>query len=82
MTYLVASADGLASGTAVRNIALISFDHQTEIATNQVDPLNPALGTDPAKEALVTLDAGTPGGAVSGLLAGDADDHVYSELAG
>jgi RHS repeat-associated protein len=37
----------VASGTAIRNIAPISFDDQPQIATNQVDPLDPSQGTDP-----------------------------------
>ena len=42
-------------GTQVRNIALIRFDQNEVIATNQIDPLDPSAGTDPAREALVTL---------------------------
>ena len=50
----------LPSGTAIRNIAEISFDGQTIIATNQVNPQDASEGTDPAKEALITIDAGVP----------------------
>jgi len=60
VTYTLRPMTGLPTGTQIRNVALIAFDNQTFIASNQVDPLNPALGTDPTKEALVTLDSGDP----------------------
>jgi hypothetical protein len=55
---------GLPTGTQVRNVALISFDGQTYIATNQIDPQNPAAGTSPNREALNTIDSGLPSGTV------------------
>ncbi|MFZ4572825.1 MAG: RHS repeat-associated core domain-containing protein [Phycisphaerales bacterium] len=67
VTYTVAPVTGLPTGTPIRNIALIQFDGQVFIATNQVDPLNPSLGTDPEKEALVTIDAGIPTSSVASL---------------
>ena len=60
IAYTVQPKAGLPTGTEIRNVALISFDGQTIIATNQVDPHDPSQGTDPAKEALNTIDAGTP----------------------
>jgi len=60
VTYTIHAVLGLSTGAAIRNIALISFDIQVFIATNQVDPLHPELGTDPSREALVTIDAGPP----------------------
>lgn len=67
VTYTARPLPALPTGTEIRNIALITFDRQTAIATNQVDPLNPSLGTDPMKEALVTIDAGTPNSMVQPL---------------
>lgn len=58
--YLIKPTSGLPTGTQVRSTALISFDGQTFIATNQTDPLHPELGTDPDREALVTIDNGNP----------------------
>jgi RHS repeat-associated protein len=60
LSYIVRPVTGLGTGTEIRNIALITFDRGLSIATNQVDPLNPMLGTDPNKEALVTIDAAGP----------------------
>ena len=64
VAYLVKQKPNLTSGTEIRNIALISFDGQPWIATNQIDPHDAAKGTDPAKEALNTIDAGPPTSAV------------------
>jgi len=58
--YTIDPKSGLASGTEIRNIAIIQFDFGEIIATNQVDPHDPTKGTDPAKEALVTIDTGIP----------------------
>ncbi|MBE7500773.1 MAG: hypothetical protein HS113_10790 [Verrucomicrobiales bacterium] len=60
VAYQVRPHHGLASGTAIRNVATIQFDFGLEIDTNQVDPLDKTKGTDPAKEALVTLDTVPP----------------------
>lgn len=65
--YVVRPRAGLPSGTAIRNVADIRFDYAAIIATNRVDPHNPAAGTDPNKEALVTLDAGLPTSSVEAL---------------
>jgi RHS repeat-associated protein len=67
VSYFIKAKPGLPTGTAIRNIARISFDYQTEIATNQKDPHNAAAGTDPNKEALVTIDADPPTSAVAAL---------------
>ncbi|TVQ96246.1 MAG: hypothetical protein EA399_16215, partial [Desulfovibrionales bacterium] len=67
VTYLIRPKADLPSGTAIRNIATIQFDYSLEIDTNQVDPLDPDKGTDPAKEALVTFDGLAPTSRVSAL---------------
>jgi RHS repeat-associated protein len=59
-SYVVKPRPGLPSGTAVRNVALVRFDYQEIIATDQVDDHDPTKGSDPAKEALATLDTGVP----------------------
>ncbi|HOW73530.1 MAG TPA: DUF6531 domain-containing protein [Phycisphaerae bacterium] len=58
--YVIRAKAGLPSGTEIRNVAQIQFDGGEIIATNQIDPHDPSKGTDPAKEALITIDAGTP----------------------
>ena len=60
VTYSVRPRSGVATGIQMRNIALISFDNQTLISTDQIDPLNAAAGVDPARQCLITFDAGAP----------------------
>ena len=49
-SYTVDPRADLATGTEIRNVALIRFDFQEVIGTNQVDPHDPSQGTDPAKK--------------------------------
>ena len=65
--FTVAAGANLPTGTEIRNVALIRFDGQTVIATNQIDPQDASQGTDPAKEALNTIDVGRPTSAVTPL---------------
>lgn len=69
ITYVVRPKANLPTGTEIKNIAVITFDYQETIATNQVDPLDPTKGTDPAKEARNTIDSGAPSSAVQSLAA-------------
>jgi hypothetical protein len=66
-SFLLRARTNLVTGTELRNVALIEFDRQTTIATDQVDPLNPAAGVDPDKQALVTIDSGAPTSSVTPL---------------
>ncbi|MEZ6131916.1 MAG: cadherin domain-containing protein [Planctomycetaceae bacterium] len=59
-TYSVRPIAGLPTGHEIRNVALISFDNQFAIATDQIDPLDASLGTDPNKQARITIDAVAP----------------------
>lgn len=58
--FAVMPRPGTPDGTTIRNIAIIQFDANDVIPTNQIDPLDPTKGTDPAREALVTIDALAP----------------------
>lgn len=66
-TYIIRPRTDLPTGTGITNIAMITFDRGQTIATDQVDPLDPSKGTDPAKRALVTIDADPPNSAVAQL---------------
>jgi Dockerin type I domain len=91
-SYTIQTKAGLATGTELRNIALIRFDGQTSIATNQVNPQDPSKGTDLAKEARNTIDSGSPTSSITSLPAqqnaiftvnwSGADDTGGSGLAG
>ena len=67
ISYTVSPIAGLPTGTQIRNVADVSFDEQPIIATDQVSETDPTQGTDPAKEALVTIDAGPPTSSVAAL---------------
>ncbi len=68
-TYAIAPVADLPSGTAIRNVANITFDEIERIDTNQIDPHDPSAGTDPTKEALVTIDAASPTSSVNAISA-------------
>jgi hypothetical protein len=60
VSYFVHAKSGLPTGTELRNVATIIFDFNEPITTNQIDVHDPGAGTDPAKEALNTIDATAP----------------------
>jgi len=60
VTYTIHAKAGLPTGTQLVNVALISFDNEPQIATDQLDDSNPAAGIDTTKEALITLDSVPP----------------------
>lgn len=68
VSYIIRLRTNVVTGVEIRNVALISFDHQPWIATNQRDPHDPSKGTDPQKEAMITADADPPNSAVASLL--------------
>ncbi len=67
VSYLIRPKQNLATGTEVRNVALIRFDMNPVISTDQVDPHDPSKGVDSNKQALVTIDTTAPHSAVSVL---------------
>ncbi len=81
-SFTIEHVDSLSSGTEIRNIAEITFDFSTTIATNQVDPLDPSQGTDPAKEALVTIDVGIPTSSVTELPAAVVSNDFMVDWSG
>ena len=56
--YTIQAKPGLATGTQITNVAEISFDEQSPIATDQVNDEDPSQGIDPTKQALITIDSG------------------------
>lgn len=67
VSYIVRAKASLTTGTEVRNVAAIRFDINDVITTDQIDPQNAAAGTDPAKQARITLDAHIPTSTVTAL---------------
>ena len=60
LTYSVSPKSTVPTGVVIPNVASIVFDGNPAVATNQVDENNPGAGTDPNKEARVTIDANVP----------------------
>jgi len=60
ISYTVSPKSGLATGVVIPNIASIVFDSNPPITTDQLDPLDPSKGTDPATRAFVTIDSTIP----------------------
>jgi RHS repeat-associated protein len=67
VSFLIQPNAGLATGTQITNVALISFDEQPSIATDQVNDEDPSQGVDPSKQALVTIDSVPPSSSVAPL---------------
>jgi len=65
--YMVDPRASLPTGTPIRNVALITFDQNAAIGTDQLNDEDPSQGTDPAKMALVTIDSGPPTSTVAPL---------------
>ena len=60
VSFVIQPNPVLPTGTQITNVALISFDEQQAIATDQVNDEDPSQGVDLSKMALVTIDAGPP----------------------
>src|SRR5262249_43388181 len=67
ISFTIQPKAGSATGTQIRNVALITFDTNPAIATDQVNDDDPSQGVDPTKQALVTLDAVAPTSSVTAL---------------
>jgi RHS repeat-associated protein len=67
ISFMIQPNAGLATGTQIRNVALVTFDDNGSIATDQVDDDDPSQGVDPSKQALVTIDSGSPTSSVAAL---------------
>jgi hypothetical protein len=78
-TYIVQPKAGLPTGTQIRNVATVIFDANAPITTDQADPHDPTKGIDPAKQDLITIDAGPPTSSVAPLPATeDSADFTVS----
>jgi hypothetical protein len=67
VSYIIDPKQKLATGTPIRNVALITFDGNQPIATDQINDEDPTQGIDPNKQALVTIDSGPPTSSVTAL---------------
>ncbi len=72
VSFLIRPKPGLPTGTAIRNVATISYDAISGGPTYRTDlsiATDPNSPSDPNKQALVTIDANPPTSAVTNLLA-------------
>ena len=60
ITYSLKPLAGLPTGTKITNVAKIIFDENASIATDQVNPHDASAGSDPSKQALLTIINGLP----------------------
>jgi hypothetical protein len=60
IAYTISARPNLPTGAQIRNVAQISFDLLPSLATDLIDPHNPASGHDPAKQCLNTIYIGPP----------------------
>jgi len=67
ISFIIDPKSGLPTGTQIRNVALITFDANPAIATDQVNDEDPTQGVDSSKQALNTIDAGPPTSSVGPL---------------
>ena len=67
ISFIVDPRSGLPTGAELHNVALITFDANPAIATNQVNDDDPAEGVDPEKQDLNTIDSGPPTSSVAPL---------------
>ncbi len=67
ITFTIQPKTGLPTGTQIRNVALVTFDDNPSIATDQLSETDPSQGVDPAKQALVTINSVAPTSGVGPL---------------
>jgi RHS repeat-associated protein len=82
LTFEARPIGSIPDTTEIRNVALISFDGQTIIATNQIDPQDPSQGTDPLLEALVTIDASPPSSFITLVQPNESGDQLTIHWSG
>lgn len=78
LTYTVEAKAGLSTGTQTRNVALITFDANPPIATDQVNDDDPTQGVDPSRQDLITIDSGAPTSSVGTLPAFSSSTFTVS----
>ncbi len=77
-SFIVQAKAGLATGTAIKNVAVVTFDTNPPIATDQVDDDDASKGIDPAKDDLVTIDSVGPTSSVAALPADSGNTFTVS----
>ncbi len=82
VSYSISPKPGVANGTKVSNVADITFDGNSEIATDQVNDDDPSQGIDPTKEDTVTLVTVNPVSKVAALPATESSSKFQVSWSG
>jgi RHS repeat-associated protein len=82
VSYTVSPKAGLPTGTQIRDVANITFDINSAIATDQVNDEDQSQGIDPNKQALVTIDANVPTSSVDPLPASESGNSFTVSWSG
>lgn len=69
VSYVISPNPGLPTGTQIRNVAVITFDSNAPISTDQVSETDPTQGVNTTKQDLVTIDDVPPTSLVAPLAA-------------
>jgi RHS repeat-associated protein len=76
LTYTIKPEGGLPTGTVITNVAKIFFDENPSIATDQKNPHDASAGSDPSKQASVSIINGPPVSHVIALTSKENDSFV------
>ncbi|HEY2415142.1 MAG TPA: RHS repeat-associated core domain-containing protein [Pirellulaceae bacterium] len=76
ITYTIKPMAGLPTGTTITNVAKIIFDANPSIATDQKNPHDASAGSDPTKQASVTIINGLPASHVVALTPKENDSFT------
>ena len=82
ISYTVQAKTDVTTGTEIRTVALITFDQNKVIATDQVDENDASKGHDPSKQALVTIDADLPTSSITTASVTQAKSDIHLTLQG
>jgi RHS repeat-associated protein len=67
VSYIISPKPGIANGTVIRNVAVITFDSNPPLSTDEVNDDDPGLGIDPTKQDPITVVTVPPSSSVSPL---------------
>ena len=82
VSYVISPKAGLPNDTQIRNVAVITFDSNQPIATDQISDTDPSEGIDPTKEDLITLVTVSPTSSVAPLLSTETTSSFDVSWAG
>ena len=67
VSYIISPKPGIPNDTVIRNVAVITFDQNAPLSTDQVSDTDPGLGVDPTKQDPITVVTVPPSSSVTPL---------------